>query len=153
MNAQTDFYDVFLFDSDFTIIRPKRYYRQGINILSGHAAVKHVKPKNGSGTNNNINIPERVDTDNPFSREIIVRSGEGQGSEAQDMHDETEHEASQHTFYIVNSQRKLKLVAKNAVGCQFLFALHGEANQKTEANASVHRVNGKNCVSVCLDQA
>lgn len=153
MDVQTDFYDVFLFDSDFTIIRPKRYYRQGINILSGHAAVRHIKLKNGSDTNNNINIPERVDTDNPFSREIIVRSGEGQGSKAHNMHDETEHEASQHTFYIVNSQRKLKLVAKNAVGSLFLFALRGKTNQGTEANASVHCVNGKNCVSVCLDQA
>ncbi|AAW43231.2 conserved hypothetical protein [Cryptococcus deneoformans JEC21] len=126
----TDFYDVFLFDSDFTIIRPKRYYRQGINILSGHAAVRHIKLKNGSDTNNNINIPERVDTDNPFSREIIVRSGEGQGSKAHNMHDETEHEASQHTFYIVNSQRKLKLVAKNARQMhQFIVSMERIASQ------------------------
>ncbi|KAL0243438.1 hypothetical protein I308_105404 [Cryptococcus tetragattii IND107] len=126
----TDFYDVFLFDSDFTIIRPKRYYRQGINILSGHAAAKHIKLKNGSDSNNNISIPERVDTDNPFNREVIVRSGEGQGSKAQNMHDETEHEASQHTFYIVNSQRKLKLVAKNARQMhQFIVSMERIASQ------------------------
>lgn len=123
MNPQTDFYDVFLFDTDFTIIRPKRYYRQGINILSGHAAVKHVKPKVGSDTSNDNNIAEHVDTDNSFNREVIVKSGEGQEFKAQKIHDEAEHEASQHTFYIVNSQRKLKLVAKNAVGYLCLFAL------------------------------
>nr|AEG78581.1 SPO14 [Cryptococcus gattii] len=126
----TDFYDVFLFDSDFTIIRPKRYYRQGINILSGHAAVKHIRLKVGSVTSYDKSIPHHVDTDNPLNREVIVRSGEGQGSKAQNMHDETEHEASQHTFYIVNSQRKLKLVAKNARQMhQFIVSMERIASQ------------------------
>nr|AAN75609.2 SPO14 [Cryptococcus neoformans var. neoformans] len=126
----TDFYDVFLFDTDFTIIRPKRYYRQGINILSGHAAVKHVKPKVGSDTSNDNNIAEHVDTDNSFNREVIVKSGEGQEFKAQKIHDEAEHEASQHTFYIVNSQRKLKLVAKNARQMhQFIVSMERIASQ------------------------
>ncbi len=46
---------------------------------------------------------------------MIIQSGEGKGQKADEMHDESEHDASQHTFFIVNSQRKLKLVAKNAV--------------------------------------
>nr|AAN75150.2 SPO14 [Cryptococcus neoformans var. grubii] len=126
----TDFYDVFLFDSDFTIIRPKRYYRRGINIISGHAAVKHIKPKVDCDTSNDNNISDHVDTDNPFNREVTVRSGEGQGSKAQSIHDETEHEASQHTFYIVNSQRKLKLMAKNARQMhQFIVSMERIASQ------------------------
>ncbi|ODN95881.1 phospholipase D [Cryptococcus wingfieldii CBS 7118] len=99
----TDLYEVFLFDPDFTIIRPKRYYRTGMGILHPHKKDRE-----------DDEIANHVDADNPFTKEVMIASGEGKGSKAQNLQDETEHEASQHTFYIVNSQIKLKLVAKNA---------------------------------------
>jgi phospholipase D1/2 len=56
-----------------------------------------------------------VDPENPFTQEMMIQNGEGKGDAADQMHDEKEHRASQHTFFITNSQRKLKLVTKNAV--------------------------------------
>lgn len=56
-----------------------------------------------------------IDAENPFSQEMVIQSGEGKGDAADQLHDEKEHHASQHTFFISNSQRKLKLVTKNAV--------------------------------------
>lgn len=57
-----------------------------------------------------------IDTDNPFARDMIINSGEGKGQKATalDSKDGEEADASHHTFFIVNSQRRLKLVAKNA---------------------------------------
>jgi phospholipase D1/2 len=40
---ETDVYDVFLIDSDFAIERPRRAYRKGLHLLSGH---KHKGGKN-----------------------------------------------------------------------------------------------------------
>jgi phospholipase D1/2 len=34
--GETTVWDVFLFDQDFKIERPPRYYRQGLNLLAGH---------------------------------------------------------------------------------------------------------------------
>ncbi|WVR06183.1 hypothetical protein IAU60_003213 [Kwoniella sp. DSM 27419] len=110
----TDFYDVFLLDSDFTIERPKRYYRTGMHLLSGHGSIKSLARKGHSMADAADGDLNEVDTDNPFNRELIIASGEGKGSKGQQMHDDGEHHASQHTFTIMNSQRKLKLVAKNA---------------------------------------
>nr|XP_031859677.1 uncharacterized protein CI109_004952 [Kwoniella shandongensis]KAA5526749.1 hypothetical protein CI109_004952 [Kwoniella shandongensis] len=109
----TDFYEVFLIDSDFTIERPKRAYRTGMHMLTNNSHIKHIR---GDGDIDNAegDNPNGIDTENPFNRELIIASGEGKGSKAQNMHDEGEHHASQHTFYINNSQRRLKLMAKNA---------------------------------------
>ncbi|KAK8858386.1 hypothetical protein IAR55_002613 [Kwoniella newhampshirensis] len=109
----SDFYEVFLIDSDFTIERPKRAYRTGMHLLTGHGSMKAIK-HNGDIDNAEGDNPNDIDTDNPFNRELIIASGEGKGSKAQNMHDEGEHHASQHTFFINNSQRRLKLMAKNA---------------------------------------
>nr|XP_019045930.1 phospholipase D [Kwoniella bestiolae CBS 10118]OCF24860.1 phospholipase D [Kwoniella bestiolae CBS 10118] len=107
-----DYYDVFLLDADFTIERPKRYYRTGLHLLTNHGTTNRKK-KSGKANVENDN-PNDIDLDNPFNRELIISSGEGKGSKGQSMHDEGEHHASQHTFTIGNSQRRLKLVAKNA---------------------------------------
>lgn len=56
-----------------------------------------------------------IDEDHPFAQEMVIQSGEGKGDAADQLHDDNEHHASQHTFFISNSQRKLKLVTKNAV--------------------------------------
>ncbi|WRT67553.1 uncharacterized protein IL334_004525 [Kwoniella shivajii] len=110
----TDFYDVFLIDSDFSIERPKRYYRTGIHLLSSHGPAKQLRDKGDLIANAEGDNPNDIDLDNPFNRELIISSGEGKGSKGQSMHDEGEHHASQHTFTISNSQRRMKLVAKNA---------------------------------------
>ncbi|WWD04615.1 hypothetical protein V865_002686 [Kwoniella europaea PYCC6329] len=107
-----DYYDVFLLDADFTIERPKRYYRTGFHLLTNHGSTNRKK-KSGKANVAGDN-PNNIDLDNPFNRELIISSGEGKGSKGQSMHDEGEHHASQHTFTIGNSQRRLKLVAKNA---------------------------------------
>nr|XP_018262600.1 phospholipase D [Kwoniella dejecticola CBS 10117]OBR84758.1 phospholipase D [Kwoniella dejecticola CBS 10117] len=113
-----DYYDVFLLDADFTIERPKRYYRTGLHMLTSHGPSKHVlKHKSSNDVISNArdgDNPNDIDLDNPFNRELIIASGEGKGSKGQSMHDEGEHHASQHTFTIGNSQRRMKLVAKNA---------------------------------------
>lgn len=59
---------------------------------------------------------EGIDLDNPAAREMVISSGEGSGQKLGAPHEDgDEHHASQHTFFIVSEQRRLKLVAKNAV--------------------------------------
>jgi phospholipase D1/2 len=101
-----------MLDQDFSIERPKRAYRTGFHLLTG----KSLKRKEGDPTK--AIQPEHegeVDTENPFTQEMMIQNGEGKGNAADQMQDEEEVRASQHTFFISNSQRKLKLVTKNAV--------------------------------------
>ena len=108
---------MFLIDADFTIERPNRAYRTGLHFMTGHANVRSIR-KGGEP----VSHPEDndIDLDNPFAQEMIIANGEGQGDKGQTLHDDgEEHHASQHTFYIINSQRRLKLVAKNAVSPSF----------------------------------
>jgi len=101
-----------MLDQDFSIERPKRVYRTGFHLLTG----KSLKRKEGDPTK--AIQPEHegeIDTENPFTQEMMIQNGEGKGQGADQMQDEEEVRASQHTFFISNSQRKLKLVTKNAV--------------------------------------
>ena len=105
-----------MLDQDFSIERPKRAYRTGFHLLTG----KSLKRKEGDPTK--AIQPEHegeIDTENPFTQEMMIQNGEGKGQSADQMQDEEEVRASQHTFFISNSQRKLKLVTKNAV-CLFV---------------------------------
>ena len=113
--SQTEFYDVFLIDNDFAIERPKRVYRTGFHFVTGNGSIKSLAHK-GDDVANVGNADENdFDTDNPLTQQMIIASGEGKGEKADEMHDDGESKASQHTFFIVNSQRRLKLVARNAV--------------------------------------
>ncbi|EIW66666.1 hypothetical protein TREMEDRAFT_34686 [Tremella mesenterica DSM 1558] len=105
-----ELYDVFLIDSDFAIERPKRVYRTGFNLLSG----RNLKKGKLHDPTSDAGAIDHVDTENPHDQDIIAASGEGKGPRAEEMKDERENDASQHTFFIVNSQRKLKLVTRNA---------------------------------------
>jgi hypothetical protein len=98
---------VFMIDEDFAIERPKRVYRAGLHFMKGKTG---TKDKHGPLEDADI------DHENPFARDMIINSGEGKGEKATqlDAKDGEEAEASHHTFFIVNSQRRLKLVAKNA---------------------------------------
>jgi phospholipase D1/2 len=108
----TDIYEVFLIDEDFHIERPKRVYRTGMHFLTGKGTIKRRK----EGAPHMIESGEmEVDPENPMVREMLINSGEGAGEKGTEIDQSNDgKDASHHTFFIVNSQRKLKLVAKNA---------------------------------------
>ncbi|KAJ8593832.1 phospholipase D [Rhizopogon salebrosus TDB-379] len=120
-------WDVFLFDIDFKIIRPKRYYRKGLHLL---------RPEPGERefiTGGNVNETEfhpapEVDClsvmssikgrlsralriGNRSSPNIAATSGGETGNG--DLPRPRSDEVSRHTFYIENSQMRLKLFARN----------------------------------------
>lgn len=87
--AETDIYDVFLIDTDFTIERPKRAYRKGLHLLSSKKCV---------------------------SASCLTDNSKHNHGDDEDQDDGGSNQnASQHTFYISNAQRRLRLQAKNAV--------------------------------------
>ena len=100
-----------MIDADFAIERPKRVYRTGFHLFTAHGHAQPLMQKDKE----DVQDENDIDTDNPLAAEMMVESGEGQGEKAENMYDEEESKASQHTFFIVNSQRRLKLVARNAV--------------------------------------
>ncbi|ORY27900.1 putative phospholipase D [Naematelia encephala] len=108
----TEFYDVFLLDTDFSIERPRRVYRHGMHLLSGRTSLRSIRVKGSAETDDDLE--DEVDIDNPMTQEMMIGAGEGKGDNAQAMNDDGETHASHHTFFIHNSQRRLKLVAKNA---------------------------------------
>ena len=116
-NVQTEFYDVFIIDSDFAIERPKRVYRTGLHWMTGKSTLRGLKNKSAIGSGDGLDEND-VDLDNPFAQEMVIANGEANGQRIEASHDDSgDHHASQHTFFIVNTQRRLKLVAKNAVSC------------------------------------
>lgn len=117
---QTEFYEVFMLDQDFAIERPKRVYRTGFHFVTGKGSLRALKDK-GDPVANAVHPDNQdaIDQEHPFAREMMIQSGEGKGDAADQLHDDNEHHASQHTFFISNSQRKLKLVTKNAVSRSF----------------------------------
>lgn len=98
---------MFVLDSDFAIERPKRVYRSGLHLMTGHSTMKSLRKKDSLDEN-------EIDMNNPLAEQMVIANGEAQGQKGNSQDDGEEHHASQHTFYIVNGQRKLKLVAKNA---------------------------------------
>lgn len=128
----SDIYDVFLIDSDFTIERPKRVYRTGFSLISGKAT-RH-DPKQTTRINQRPGL-EAVDPDNPLDMDLVASSGEDQTRALDIANEEGENEASHHTFFISNSQRKLKLIAKNArVMHQFIVSMERIAAQSVWAS-------------------
>lgn len=170
-------WDVFLLDSDFTIEQPKRYYRQGLNLLhpdtemneeisvktAGHSLEVQSNPEHSSvmGTiksrvsrilhiggrhGHNANGDAAHDSDgrsshsssnassasssrpptpllDPSTNTNPLTSGEDRQEEQDRAWDSSKKkgkrtaDVSKHTFFISNSQMKLKLFAKNEVCC------------------------------------
>lgn len=160
-------WDVFLLDSDFKIERPKRYYRQGLNIL--HSDTKNDENIEKSDNQAMLKLPRHSHDErksiigsvrsriskifslhhqpasDPMGENLdtlTARSTESTTSVASqeptpmldpstnanplvvdpDKENETEEkkkqrsaDVSKHTFYIVNSQMRLKLFARNEV--------------------------------------
>ncbi|KAI0693955.1 phospholipase D [Cytidiella melzeri] len=162
-------YDVFLIDSDFKIERPKRYYRQGLNLLThaddalddmkgtedhhetrsqsgtsmksrisrifGH---KHHQKPSDSNTAGNETINSRPSRARSSSTGSSLSSEDGEGAalarqitpmldpstntnpllgqedkSAGAKHKKNGGDVSKHTFYIENSQMRLKCFARN----------------------------------------
>lgn len=103
-------WDVFFIDSDFEIQRPKRLYRQGIGLFASDMQKTFGKEHEPE------DLPESADTIQ--GREGIRGGVIGDPNDPSTTNlakDDPKYlkNASAHTFYIKNSERKIKLVAKS----------------------------------------
>lgn len=119
--------------------------------MTGKSSLRALKDKGDTADAVHPDHEDEIDPEHPFAREMIIQSGEGKGDAADQLHDDKEHHASQHTFFITNSQRKLKLVTKNAVSPPLCSYGGMTADTVTETDASVHRLDGEDRIAVSLD--
>ncbi|KDQ62566.1 hypothetical protein JAAARDRAFT_171033 [Jaapia argillacea MUCL 33604] len=114
--GEVDVWDVFLLDSDFKIERPKRVYRQGLNLLHGEG-----EDNDETSRARSVMLDPSTNTD-PLAGENHAdwetreswdedRKGKGKGKDSDKK--KSSGEVSKHTFYIENSQMRLKLFARN----------------------------------------
>ena len=195
---QLAIWDVFLIDSDFKIERPKRYYRQGLDLFHSHARDESGHPimqphygrddnpsvigsirsrvsklfgrtnasrPAGQGTQGNTSIahdhddamgsssswsldttPSRPPTpmlDPSTNTNPLLAQDESPGDIGADIVNQSNGKThkkgkkraknvSKHTFYIENSQTRLKLFARNEVCCRILFLSYISTAQSLE---------------------
>lgn len=135
--GSTEIWEVFLFDTDFHLERPKRIYRQGINSVRS-ALVSDDAEKGNQTDEEGQPDPEkeaRRQEDEKVSKtghmslskakELLKRRnsedapppvGDPQDPSTTDIaitNPEEMHSTSQHTFYLHNSEHKIKLNAKS----------------------------------------
>ncbi len=130
--VQDEIYEVFLIDSDFEIERPKRVLRRGLNKLTGHGSVKGLIKHQADEQNTGASTAQK-----DHQAKIAAEAGSGQAldNDGEKTHqaaimDGDSRDASQHTFYITNSQQRLRLVAKNVRQMQqFIIAMERVAQQ------------------------
>lgn len=159
-NQQTDYYDVFLIDPDFTIERPKRKLRQGLKKLTGQGSLKAAigyNAKEGEGNH--------TSAEDKNLHEIAAAAGSGQALTKEQQKKLSQHsqalgegdsrDASQHTFYINSSQRRLKLVAKNVVSLSMSGPTYRALTSSlpTATNAAIHRFHGASRSAIGLGRA
>ncbi|KAA1090862.1 Phospholipase D1 [Puccinia graminis f. sp. tritici] len=104
---QTEIYDIFLVDDEFQLKRPTRLLKQGIHLLDWHDASKEQHAPT-------LNFDNEVDP-NQSAQGNPSGSGdpdEGVAAELAADSRQVQH-ASSHVFYITNSEREVKLIAKN----------------------------------------
>jgi phospholipase D1/2 len=107
----TQIWDVFLLDSDFKIERPNRLYRQGIGLFSSNRQKSH-----GKDNRDGEDLPGEK---KPLAGFEGISGGNigdpNDPSTTSDAKEDPQHlkNTSAHTFYIKNSERKVKLVAKS----------------------------------------
>lgn len=162
--GELNVWDVFMLDSDFVIERPKRYYRQGFNLLHPETASEHrpkassehvgsvrsrlskvfhprtkSHPELGEGRRSSVSSDSSSSSSSNSSmasdnREAMLDPSTNTNPLTAGPDDEHENftednkikwdpqherkkkkegEVSKHTFYIINSQMRLKLYAKN----------------------------------------
>lgn len=107
--------DVFLFDVDFRITRPKRIYRQPL-----HHSKDPADGESDSSDANHEDMPARDQTGQDNSEkgrkdlaELIIKGQFTNMREGREIDLQHAHGVSAHTFYLINSHQKLKLVAHN----------------------------------------
>jgi phospholipase D1/2 len=171
--SQLTVWDVFLLDSDFEIERPRRYYRQGFNLLhtdtsntlhpssakapaekvvdsdcisvigsirSKVSKIFHGKDEqrapnandpsgDDSSSASSISLPPRSRTpmlDPSINTNPLLESPRGEDREKEEEKRKKARptDVSKHTFYVVNSQMRLKIFAHSEV-CWFLSWVRG----------------------------
>ncbi|EPQ51020.1 phospholipase D [Gloeophyllum trabeum ATCC 11539] len=114
--GELDVWDVFLFDPDFKIERPKRYYRAGLNLLhassSGSSSSDMPSGRRTPVLDPSTNTDPLIEADS-HDRNMNDLQPPADGKEAERRKRRKNNEVSKHTFYIENSQMKLKLYARN----------------------------------------
>jgi len=107
---QTEIYDIFLVDDEFQLKRPTRLLKQGIHLLDWHDASKEQHAPA-------LNFDNEVDPNQSAQGNPSGSGGEGdpdEGVTAELAADPRQlQHASSHVFYIINSEREVKLIAKN----------------------------------------
>lgn len=119
-------FDVFLIDNSFEIIRPKRLYKQTMNFAHEIGHDKDDKGTKASPTKEKqaekgdteaakaMGVSEAVNTKDTTA---LLTEGQWKGGDDDEhsgtMRKKDQANVSSHTFYIKNTERKLKLVANN----------------------------------------
>ena len=148
-----ELYDVFMFDSDFAIERPKRILRKTLKAFTGKSSIKAVaniekeEGKGGSGTaqadrqakiaaaagsgaplaydSSSSSSSSDSSSDEETGRAVRRRKGKGAA-----LNEKEGTSASQHTFFIISAQRRVKLSAGNIrLMQQFIIAMERVAAQ------------------------
>lgn len=148
----TEIYDVFLIDSDFAIERPKRVLRKTLKAFTGKSSFKVIariekeEGKGGSGTaqaDRQARIAAAAGSGAPLADDSSSSSDSSSDEDGSRPIDRTRRKikgaalnenegssASQHTFYIISSQRRVKVSAANIrLMQQFIISMERVASQ------------------------
>lgn len=109
-------YDVFLMDTEFSVERPKRLYRQTMHLAHKvtHSDEKKVHNFDSSEQPDAANGNAEGSKEAPYDHTALLTGGHFRDADPNKReHANTDRHTSSHTFYIRNAERKLKLVAKN----------------------------------------
>lgn len=124
---QTEVYDIFLVDDEFQLRRPTRLLKQGIHLLDWHDASKEqnapplsTQPTDDPSTATQTNPKQKqkgkrrsMSVPNLNTDEAMVDPNDSNATELFVSDPKHAQNASSHTFYIINSEREVKLTAKN----------------------------------------
>ncbi|KAL8280164.1 hypothetical protein RQP46_007494 [Phenoliferia psychrophenolica] len=111
--ASTKIYEVFMIDSTFELERPKRMYRQGLNLFHHpHDSDSENEDPSGAPKSQNektdpLLAAEPTPQGHRGAGDPLDPSSTNVGADSNEMHD-----SSNHTFYLKSSERRLRLVAK-----------------------------------------
>lgn len=114
-------WDVILFDSSFSIERPQRLYKQGMRMLtSGYEQTsesisKHVRHTSEKDKEKDREKDRSKDDYLSADQQAVIVADPNDMSAAEKHTKKKDHiiDTASHTFYINNSERRIKLVAKN----------------------------------------
>ncbi|EJC97886.1 phospholipase D [Fomitiporia mediterranea MF3/22] len=116
--GEVNIWDVFMLDPDFKIERPKRYYRQGLNMLqhthgSESGSDSPGTPMADPSTNVDPMQGDEHEYEHGDDQQPDVAEAEKQLQQRRSKGKKRTKDVSRHTFFVSNSQMRLKLFAKN----------------------------------------